>query len=97
MFRFSVDTSSAERVNEKQLASHDVGRDDDWAQGLRDTDEYHDSEAYFRAETQTPKSIEEAVTFVQGLFFTTPERVWIGDELHEIDQETAERSAKATS
>lgn len=96
MFRFSIDQSSAERANEKQLASHNVGPDEDWAEGLRDTEGIRESEAYFRAETQTPKSIEEAVRFVQGLFFTTPERVWIGDDVYEVDQETVERAQRTT-
>lgn len=97
MFRFSVDRESAQRVNEKQLASNGVGRDDDWEEGLRDTGEYRKSEAYFRADTTTPDSVEEAISYVQGLFFTTPERVWIGDEVQEIDKEMTERAEKATS
>ena len=97
MFRFSVDRESAERVNEKQLASNGVGRDDDWEEGLRDTDDFRSEEAYFRADTTTPNSVEEAVSYVQGLFFTTPERVWLGDELHEIDREVTERVQKSTS
>lgn len=97
MFRFSVDRKSAERVNEKKLASNGVGRDDDWEEGLRDTGDYRSSEACFRADTARPKSVEEAISYVQGLFFTTPERVWIGDEVHEIDQERTERAEKAAS
>lgn len=97
MFRFSVDRKSAERVNQKQLASHAVGRDDDWEEGLRDTGDYRNAEAYFRADTTSPDSVEEAISYVQGLFFTTPERVWIGDDLFEIDQEMTERAQKSTS
>lgn len=97
MFRFSVDRESAERANEKQLASNDVGRDDDWEEGLRDTGDYRKSEVYFRADTVTPGSPEEAVTYVQGLFFTTPERVWIGDDVYEVDKDMTARAEKATS
>ena len=97
MFRFSVDKDSAKRVNKKQLASNDVGPDEDWEQGLHDTDAYNENESYFRAETASPASVEDAISFVQGLFFTTPERVWIGDELFEIDEETANRARKSTA
>lgn len=97
MFRFSIDRASAERANKEQLASHDVGPDEDWEEGLRDTGDYRDEEAYFRADTTTPSSVEEAVSYVQGLFFTTPERVWIGDDVHEIDQATANRAHKAST
>lgn len=97
MFRFSVDRESANRANEKQLASHDVGRDDDWEEGLRDTGDHRSTEAYFRADTTTPNSVEEAVSFVQGLFFTTPERIWMRDEVHEINRDTTERAEKVSS
>lgn len=97
MFRFSVDKDSAKRVNKKQLASNNVGPDEDWEQGLRDTDAYDANERYFRADTASPASVEDAVSFVQGLFFTTPERVWIGDEVFDIDEETANRARKSTA
>lgn len=97
MFRFSVDKESAERANKKQLASNDVGPDEDWEEGLRDTDDYRDSERYFRADTVTPKSVEEAISYVQGVFFTTPERIWIGGDLYEIDEEDTERAEKSTA
>lgn len=97
MFRFSIDRASAERANKKQLASHDVGPDEDWEEGLRDTGDYRGEEAYFRADTTTPSSVEEAVSYVQGLFFTTPDRVWIGDDVFEIDQETAASASKSSS
>lgn len=97
MFRFSVDKDSAKRANKKQLASNDVGPDEDWEQGLRDTDAHNENESYFRAETASPASVEDAISFVQGLFFTTPERVWIGDELFEVDEEMANRPRKSTA
>lgn len=97
MFRFSVDKESAERANRKQLASNDVGPDEDWEQGLRDTDDFDPNERCFRADTKTPSSVEEAVTFVRGLFFTAPDRVWIGDEVHHVDERTARRAEKSTS
>lgn len=97
MFRFSVESASAERANKKQLASNNVGPDEDWEEGLRDTDDHVEGESYFRAETVNPSSLEEAISFVQGLFFTTPERVWIGDEVYEIDEETAAGARKSTA
>lgn len=97
MFRFSVDNESAERVNKKQLASNNIGPDEDWEQGLRDTDDYEAGESCFRAETANPSSLEDAISFVQGLFFTTPERVWIGDEVYEVDEEAAEHARKSTA
>lgn len=97
MFRFSVDKESAERANKKQLASNNVGPDEDWEQGLRGTDEFEPDERYFRADAVSPSSVEEAISFVQGLFFTTPERVWIGDDVYEVDRETADRVRKSTA
>lgn len=97
MFRFSIDKDSAERASEKQLISNDVGRDEDWEEGLRDTGEFDPAERCFRADTATPSSVDEAVSFVQGLFFTTPERVWIGDEVYRIDEETVQRAEKSTT
>lgn len=97
MFRFSVDNESAKHVNKKQLASNDVGPDDDWEQGLRDNDEHVEGESYFRADGVTPSSLEEAISYVQGLFFTIPERVWIGGEVHQVDEEAAERARKSTA
>lgn len=97
MFRFSVDKDSAERADKKQLASHEIGPDEDWEQGLRDTNAYREDERYFRADGTTPASVNDAVSFVQGLFFTTPERVWLGDEVFEVDTETANRARKSTA
>ncbi len=97
MFRFSVDNDTAKRVDKKQLASNNVAPDEDWERGLRDTDDHVEGESYFRAETANPSSLEEAISFVQGLFFTTPDRVWIGDEVYEVDEEDVERARKSTA
>lgn len=69
----------------KQLASNNVTPDEDWEAGLKDADDYVPGERCFRAETETPQSVDDAVDFVRGLLVTTPNRVWIGDERHEID------------
>lgn len=87
MFRFSIDEETASRTNAKQLASNNITRDEDWEEGLRDTQADVPGERCFRAETLTPKSVDEAVSFVQSYFLTVPNRVWIGDQLYEVGEQ----------
>lgn len=94
MFRFSMDPESAKLANEKQLISHGVGRDDDWPESMEGTGEYRDDETYFRADQTTPESLEDAVSFVQGIFGAAPERVWLGGEMFEVNAELTDRSEK---
>jgi len=85
MFRFSIDEQTAERASDKQLASNNITLDEDWEQGLKDTGDAIPGERCYRAETKSPRSVEDAISFVRGHFVTTPHRVWLGDELYEIE------------
>lgn len=90
MFRFSVDAATAERANKKQLASNNITLDEDWEKSLADEGDERADERCFRAETSSPKSIEDAVSFVRGHFRSAPTRVWMGDELYELAEEESE-------
>lgn len=69
MFRFSISNTAEVDINAGELETANVGRDDDFAERLRRTDDYRDDETVFRAENRNPETVEEAVAFVQGLFF----------------------------
>lgn len=98
MFRFSIDNTVDVDINDDQLATANVGRDDDFAERLRRTNDYRDDETVFRAENADPETLEEAVAFVQGLFFRAPDRVWLGDgEGQEVTAEIANRAIQPPS
>lgn len=85
MFRFSIDEQTAVRASDRQLASNNITRDEDWEQGLQDVGDAVAGERCYRAETKSPRTVEDAISFVRGHFVTTPHRVWLGDELYEIE------------
>lgn len=88
MFSFSIAREAAGNVRKDQLATHDIGESRDLLERLRETDEYRDDEVYFRAENAKPRNVREAIQFVQGIFFSAPNRVWLGgDDAHEVTEE----------
>lgn len=84
MFRFSVDEETARRASDKQLASNNITLDEDWEQGLQDTGDAMPGERCYRAETKTPRTVDDAISFVRGHFIAAPHRIWLGDEQYEI-------------
>ena len=99
MFRFSIDNTVDVDINRDQLATAGIGRDDDFAERLRMTGDYRDNETVFRAENENPETVEEAVAFVQGLFFRAPDRVWLGatGDAQEVTDEIANRVEPPTA
>lgn len=94
MFRFSINNTVEVDVNEAQLVTANIGRDDDFAERLRRTDDYRHHETVFRAENEDPQTLEEAVAYVQGIFSRAPDRVWLGatGDAQEITAEIANRA-----
>lgn len=99
MFRFSMDNTAEVDINADQLATANIGRDDDFAERLRMTDDYRDDETVFRAENADPETLDEAVAYVQGLFFRAPNRVWLGStgDAQEVTAEIANRAIQPQS
>lgn len=99
MFRFSIDNTTEVDVNQGELATASIGRDDHFAERLRMTDDYRDDETVFRAENENPETLEEAVAFVQGIFFRAPNRVWLGTtgDAQEVTDEIANRAIQPPS
>ncbi len=94
MFRFSMEKGVQYDTNERQLYTADIASDEDWGERLKGTGEYREEETYYRAENMQPNSVEQAVQFVQGIFFRAPNRVWIGGEGHEVTAEMVNRILK---
>ena len=84
MFRFSMENNVQLDTNPRQLATANITPDEDFAERLKDTDEYRRDEQYYRAENESPASLGEAIEFVQGIFFHPPRRVWLDGALHEV-------------
>ncbi len=94
MFRFSISNTREVDVNAGELETANVGRDDSFAERLRMTGDYRDDETVFRAENANPQTLDEAVAYVQGLFFRAPDRVWLGSggDAQEVTAEIANRA-----
>lgn len=90
MFRFTIDEHTAGRASDRQLASNNITLDVDWERDLKDRGDAVPGERCYRAETKTPRSVEDAISFVRGHFVTAPHRVWLGDDLYEIGDVEAE-------
>lgn len=84
MFRFSIPEGTPIDASPSQLAAQNITRDQDFAGRLQDAGEFESGEVYYRAENASPGSVREAVSFVRGLLFTSPARVWLDGELHEV-------------
>ena len=97
MFRFSMEKGIRFDTNSGQLVTANIAPDEDWGERLKGTGEYKEDESYFRAENMQPKSVEQAVEFVQGIFFHAPNRVWIGGEGHEVTEAIANSVRKPTA
>ncbi len=99
MFRFSIDNTVEVDTNDAQLATANIGRDDSFAERLRMTDDYRDNETVFRAENENPHTLEEAVAYVQGIFFRAPDRVWLGTtgDAQEVTAEVTQRVQPPTT
>ncbi len=94
MFRFTISNDVEVDVNAGELETANIGRDDSFAERLRMTDSYRDDETVFRAENENPETLEEAVAYVQGIFFRAPNRVWLGGDgdAQEVTAEIANRA-----
>jgi hypothetical protein len=85
MFSFSMDKNVRFDVRGKQLAQQAIGEDRELEQFLRDNGGYRDDELYFRAENAQPKTLQDAIAFVQGIFFHPPNRIWLGHEAEALE------------
>lgn len=97
MFHFAIEDDVAIDASASQLTSQNITEDPDWAERLRNRGESKKRERFFRVENVSPKSVEEAVSFVQGILFHAPTRVWLGDEEHEVSHAVDERTRKPTA
>lgn len=84
MFRFSMDAEPL-AVNKDQLATAGITEDEEWEERLKEQDDYREGERYYRSDQERPGTLEEAVAFVQGVFERPPRRVWLGEEVHEVE------------
>ena len=97
MFRFSMGKDAPLDVNKSQLDTANIVEEPRYADVLRDAGEYRDGERYFRAENESPESVEAAVDYVRGLFFHAPSRVWLDGEVHEVTAEDADETGAPTA
>ena len=97
MFRFSMDANTPLDVNKSQLDTANIVEEPRYAETLRETDEYREGERYFRAENETPASVEAAVDYVRGIFFHVPSRVWLEGAVHEVGAEDADETGAPTA
>lgn len=93
MFRFTMDNTVEVNAGEEQLAHAGITRDDDFAGRLAETDDVTGNETVFMAERDVD-SLDEAVAYVQGVFFHPPGRVWLGADEHAVTDEVLARVAK---
>lgn len=93
MFRFTMDNTVEVNASEEQLAHAGIARDDDFAGRLRETDDVTDDETVFLAERDVD-ALDEAVAFVQGVFFHPPGRVWLGADEHAVTDAVLARVPK---
>ena len=96
MFRFTMDNTVEVDISGAELTTAGIGRDDVFADALRETNDLPDNETVFTCERQV-EDLDEAVEFVQGIFFHPPTRVWLGDEEHEVTDEVVARIRKPTA
>lgn len=94
MFRFSIEKNTQVNASANQLMSQGISEDRDFAERLPAAGEYEEGETYYRADYETPRNVQEAVDYVQGIFFHPPRRVWISGDLHEVTDEHLARSRK---
>lgn len=94
MFSFSMDKNVPLDTGRGQLAHHGIGEDHDLARRLRDRGELRDDRLYYRAENENPRTIQEAVEYVQKIFFHPPEQVWMGGEVIDVTDEHLEGTRK---
>ena len=97
MFRFSIDADTPIDATPSQLAAQHITEDDDFAARLHGAGEFEEGERYFRAENVTPTSVVEAVSYVQGILFHPPARVWLDGALHEVTDEHVGAARKPTT
>lgn len=95
MFHFSIDKNTVVDTNDRQLATAAITEDRQFAENLGE--DYRDDERYYRAENETPADVRAAITFVRGIFFHIPARVWIDGAQHEIDADDYAAAGKPTA
>jgi len=96
MFRFTMDNETEVDLSGAELTTAGIGRDDVFADALRDTDDLPDNETVFLCERDV-KDLDEAVEFVQGVFFHPPTRVWLGEDALTVTDEVVARVRKPTA
>lgn len=97
MFRFTMDNETEVDLSGAELTTAGIGRDDVFADALRDTDDLPDNETVFMCERDVD-DLDEAVEFVQGIFFHPPTRVWLnGEDAQPVTTEVVARVRKPTT
>lgn len=94
MFRFAYDKDTPVAANAKELATAGITEDRDWGERLDERDETLANERYYRVENETPDSVAEAVSYVQGIMMHPPERVWIEGEPHIVGDDDVGSASK---
>lgn len=96
MFRFTMDNTVEVDLSGAELTTAGMGRDDVFADALRETNDLPENETVFQCERQVD-DLDEAVEFVQGVFFHPPTRVWLGADEHVVTDELVARVRKPTA
>lgn len=97
MFRFSMDENASLDVNKSQLDTANIVEEPRYAETLREAGEFQEGERYFRAENETPESVEAAADYVRGIFFHAPSRVWLEGAVHEVGAGDADETGAPTA
>jgi hypothetical protein len=97
MFRFTMDNTVEVDLSGAELTTAGMGRDDVFADALRDTDDLPENETVFMCERPVA-DLDEAVEFVQVVFFHPPTRVWLdGEDAQTVTDEVVARVRKPTA
>ena len=93
MFRFSLEEGTRITADDEQLAEAGITQDEGFSRGLEQAGATGANDVIFRVENESPATVQGAVTYVQGVLGTAPRRVWLGDEVHEVTTQRANRAA----
>ena len=97
MFHFSIRSELPVDATADQMAANGITEDADFGQRLDEIDQDREDERIFRAENETPRTVPEAIEFVQGTLFTTPLRVWIDGQPHLVTAADVEQASQPST
>lgn len=97
MFHFSVRDDVPLDATADQMAENGITEDAGFGDRLAAAGQDRSDERLFRAENETPATVPEAVSFVQGALFTTPLRVWIDDQPRVVTAADVEQASQPSA